>query len=120
MYNSLFPDIITVCCYSAGPTRRFRRVCEKLQTAMVNPSSINMLCMEMADYERTNPSLSSDDTLTTSTASPILGETLATASSSSREDMVGSTLLGSYDSTEDDCESEDGFNTNNLLGDPEK
>ena len=103
--------------HAIGPTRRFRRVCEKLQEAIVNPSSINPLTMDLVDNESINPSLSSDDTLTASTASPILGET--TASSSSREEIVGPSLLGQYEST-DDCESEDGLNTNNLLGDLEK
>lgn len=44
-----------------GPSRRFCRVCDKLQSAIVNPSAINPLNTDFVDYD--NPSLSSDDTL---------------------------------------------------------
>ena len=44
-----------------GPSRRFYRVCDKLQSAIINPSAINPLNTEFTDYD--NPSLSSDDTL---------------------------------------------------------
>lgn len=95
-----------------GPTRRFRRVCEKLQAATVNPSSINLLSAEMTDFNHSNPSLSSDDTLATSTASPPQD-----GSNGSQEHIADSPLLlGAYEST-DDCESEDGLNTQSLLGD---
>lgn len=44
-----------------GPSRRFYRVCDKLQSAIVNPSAINPLNTNFVDYD--NPSMSSDDTL---------------------------------------------------------
>ena len=98
-----------------GPTRRFRRVCEKLQAATVNPSSVNLMSVEMADFDHSNPSLSSDDTLAASTASPILGD----GSNGSQELIADSSLLmGGCEST-DDCESEDGLNAPSLLGDLE-
>lgn len=89
-----------------GPTRRFRRVCEKLQAAIVNPSAINPLTLEMTDFS-VNPSISSDDAITPVTTSPIL-------TSNEEEDPVitktngdrAVTLLANYDSS-DDC-SEDG------------
>ena len=90
-----------------GPTRRFRRVCEKLQAAIVNPSAINPLTLEMTDFS-VNPSISSDDAITPVTTSPIL-------TSNEEEDPVISSktngggavsLLTNYDSS-DDC-SEDG------------
>ena len=52
-----------------GPTRRFRRVCEKLQVAIVNPNCVNPLMTEFVDCD--NPSMSSDDTLAMHTASPL-------------------------------------------------
>lgn len=105
--------------YSLGPTRRFRRVCEKLQAATVNPSSVNLMSMEMADFDHSNPSLSSDDTLATSTASPVLGDTSTTVSNGSQEHIADSPLLiGGYPST-DDCESEDGLNARSILADVE-
>ncbi len=103
-----------------GPTRRYRRVCEKLQAAIVNPGSVNRMSIEMSgevdDDEEDgdgsgNPSLSSDDTLTTNTASPILGD----VSNSSHEEELGGSG-GLLEST-DDCESEDGLNSNVLGGD---
>ena len=52
-----------------GPSRRFYRVCDKLQSAIINPSASNPLNTEFSDYD--NPSLSSDDALTrTDTGSP--------------------------------------------------
>lgn len=84
-------------------------MCEKIQNAIVSPSSVNLLSVEMTDFEITNPSLSSDDTLTTS--SPILGEPSATASSSSREEVSATLLSLSCNDSTDDCESEDGLNS---------
>lgn len=55
-----------------GPSRRFYRVCDKLQSAIVNPSAINPLNTEFVDYD--NPSISSDDTLTRHTSSSPNGE----------------------------------------------
>lgn len=87
-------------------------MCEKLQAAAVNPGSMNA---DVIDYAHSNPSLSSDDTLATSTASPILDEN-NTASNSSREEVAESALLiGGYEST--DGESEDELNSTTLLGD---
>lgn len=70
----------------------------------------------MTDFDHSNPSLSSDDTLAASTASPILED----ATNGSQDNIADSTLLmGGYEST-DDCESEDGgLNANSLLGDLE-
>lgn len=97
-----------------GPTRKFRRVCEKLQATAINPGSINPLNADMVDFAHSNPSISSDDTLATSTASPILDDN-TTPSISSREEVTDSTLLvGGYEST--DGESEDGLNSTTLLG----
>lgn len=77
----------------------------------MNPSSVNKLSVEMADFDHSTPSLSSDDTLATSTASP-------DASNGSHEQISDSPLLlGGYTST-DDGESEDGtLNSHSLLGD---
>jgi hypothetical protein len=115
----LTPIFNNVCDFELiGPTRRFRRVCEKLQAATVNPNSINLMSMEMADFDHSNPSLSSDDTLATSTASPILGDP-STVSNGSQEHIADSSvLIGGYAST-DDYESEDGLNAHTLLGDIE-
>ena len=104
----------------AGPTRRFRRVCEKLQAAIVNPSSVNRMSMELVDFGdngHSNPSLSSDDTLATSTASPVLEDpSTGTAVNGSQEEISKSRILaGGYESTEDECESEDGLHTEMLL-----
>lgn len=72
------------------------------------------MSVENVDFGNSNPSLSSDDTLATSTASPILGD----ASNSSREEIGDSTLLADGCVSTDDCESEDGgLNTRTLLGD---
>lgn len=99
----------------SGPTRRFRRVCEKLQAAALNPCSVNPLSPDIVDFGHSNPSLSSDDTLAASTASPILDEKTAIISNSSREEITESALLvGGYEST--DGESEDGLNSTTLLG----
>ena len=102
------------CNITIGPTRRFRRVCEKLQTATVNPSSINLLSAEMTDFDQSNPSLSSDDTLAASTASPLQDESNG---SQDQENVLDSPLLGGGYVSTDDCESEDGLNTHSLLGD---
>lgn len=99
-----------------GPTRRFRRVCEKLQAATVNPSSVNLMSVEMADFDHSNPSLSSDDTLATSTASPVLEDTSTTVSNGSQEQIADSPLLLEGYTSTDDCESEDGLNSHSLLG----
>ena len=102
-------------CLCAGPTRRFRRVCEKLQAATVNPSSVNRMSMELVDFGdngHSNPSISSDDTLAT-TASPVLED--AATTNGSREEVSKSILVGGYESTEDECESEDGLQTGMLL-----
>ena len=97
-------------------------MCDKLQAAIVNPSSVNPLSVsiDMDIDSGINPSLSSDDTLTT--ASPILGDpsttTVAVAatvvSTSSREELERCSLLGGYST--DDCESEDGLGSNHILG----
>ena len=109
----------------SGPTRRFRRVCDKLQAAIVNPSSVNAssvnpLLLDTDTDSGINPSLSSDDTLT-NTASPVLGDatpaavtaTSATVSTSSREELGSCSLLGGYST--DECESEDGLGNNHIL-----
>lgn len=75
----------------SGPTRRFRRVCEKLQAAIVSPAAVNPLSLlEECD----NPSLSSDDTLalhsTSSGPSPLLTE---------GSEVNGRTLLDSEEET---------------------
>ena len=88
--------MLTVC---AGPTRRFRRVCEKLQAAIVNPSTINPLVHEMVDFGL-NPSLSSDDTLATNDGEdPVVNEQNGERSRGGAKE-----LLESYDSTEDESE----------------
>lgn len=88
-------------------------MCEKLQAAIVNPSSVNLLSVEMADYS--NPSLSSDDTLATSAASPVLEDA---STNGSQEHIADSPLLlGGYPSTDEGGESEDGLNSHSLLGD---
>lgn len=75
---------------------------------------MNPLNADMVDFAHSNPSLSSDDTLATSTASPILDEN-ATASNGSQEEVTDSALLvGGYESS--DGESEDGLNSTTLLG----
>jgi len=103
-------------------------VCDKLQAAIVNPgsvkpSSVNPLLLDAETDSGINPSLSSDDTLT-NMASPVLGDaspaavtaTSTTVSTSSKEELGSSSLLGGYST--DDCESEDGLSHNhNMLGD---
>lgn len=71
----------------------------------------------MTDFDHSNPSLSSDDTLAISTVSPELDNT-TTASNDSQDQITDSPILqmGGYAST-DDCESEDGLNAHSLLGD---
>lgn len=95
-------------------------MCEKLQAAVINPCSVNpIVCTDLADFGHSNPSLSSDDTLATSTVSPVLGD-YTTASNSSKEDIPDSTLLvGDIEST--DAESEDGLNfSTSLLGEGDR
>lgn len=83
----------------------------------MNPSSVNLMSAEMTDFDHSNPSLSSDDTLATSAASPILEDTSNTVSNGSQEHLADSShLIGGYAST-DDCESEDGLTGHSLLGD---
>lgn len=93
------------CSQTAGPTRRFRRVCEKVQAAMVNPGTVNPLSVEFLDYD--NPSLSSDDTLAMHGcgASPLPSEEEGGEKGPSTATNGSPSLL--YDST-DECESEDG------------
>jgi hypothetical protein len=57
-----------------GPARRFYRVCDKLQSAIVNPSASNPLNTEFVDYD--NPSMSSDDALAHHTSGSPNGEGL--------------------------------------------
>ena len=62
--------------------------------------------MDFGDNGHSNPSISSDDTLATSTASPVLED--ASTVNGSREEISGSRILGGgYESTEDEFESED-------------
>ena len=82
-------------CISPGPTCHFRRVCEKLQAGIVNPSTVNPLVNEMADFGL-NPSLSSDDTLANDSEEPTLVER--------NGERPARDLLESYDSTEDEGE----------------
>lgn len=86
----------------------------------MNPSSVNRMSMELVDFGNnghSNPSLSSDDTLATSTASPVLEDaSTTTAANGSQEEISKSRILaGGYESTEDECESEDGLHTGMLL-----
>ncbi len=76
--------------------------------------------MEMVDFGdnngHSNPSISSDDTLATSTASPVLDDASVNATNGSQEEILKSRILqGGYESTEDECESEDGLHTGMLL-----
>ena len=61
-------------CPYIGPARRFYRVCDKLQSAIVNPSASNPLNTEFVDYD--NPSMSSDDALAHHTSGSPNGEGL--------------------------------------------
>ena len=70
-------------------------MCEKLQAGIVNPSTVNPLVNEMADFGL-NPSLSSDDTLANDNEDPALAD--RNGERPARE------LLESYDSTEDESE----------------
>ena len=85
-------------------------MCDKLQVAIVNPSTVNPLTLELTDFG-VNPSLSSDDTLTAEGAALILGENEedpVLRSQPKKGEDVTSSLLANYDST-DECESEDGM-----------
>ena len=84
---------VTLC---TGPTRRFRRVCEKLQVAIVNPSYVNPLTADFLDYG----CVSSDDTLVAHTSTPVPGE-----GPPPQADTNGTTTLLLGDST-DECESD--------------
>ena len=75
-----------------------------------------MELVDFGDNGHSNPSLSSDDTLATSTASPVLDDTSTNAANGSEEEISKSRILvGGYESTEDECESEDGLHTDILL-----
>jgi BR serine/threonine kinase len=78
---------------TGGPSRRFYRVCDKLQSAIVNPSAINPLNTEFVDYD--NPSLSSDDTLAQHTSGSPNGER------SESSEVVTPETNGAGDLTED-------------------
>ena len=96
---SLLYNVIShwLCCvFAPGPTRRFRRVCEKLQERIVNPSTVNPLVNEMADFGL-NPSLSSDDTLANESEEPTMVD--------HNGERPARDLLESYDSTEDESEA---------------
>ena len=102
-HNVQYEFVSLSCCVvlCSGPTRRFRRVCEKLQAAAVNPSTVNPLVNEMADFGL-NPSLSSDDTLAANDTEE------ASLSERSNGERPAKALLESYDSTEEECENETG------------
>ncbi len=85
--------------YHVGPTRRFRRVCEKLQAAIVNPSAVNPMCLESTQ------SISSDEALAPSPPI-ILNSTDDTDESPIARRNGGPLLLTSFDST--DIDSDDG------------
>ena len=68
-------------------------MCDKLQSAIVNPSAINPLNTEFVDYD--NPSLSSDDTLAQHTSSSPNGE------QSESSEVVTPETNGAGDLTED-------------------
>lgn len=89
-----------------GPTRRFQRVCDKLQLAMLNPGGGGMvnplLGGNFPDYD--NPSMSSDDTLAMQAASPVPLEEEEEEEKESDVPCNGPALL--CEST-DECDSED-------------
>lgn len=91
---------------TAGPTRRFQRVCDKLQLAMLNPGGGGMvnplLGGNFPDYD--NPSMSSDDTLAMQAASPVPLEEEEEEEKESDVPCNGPALL--CEST-DECDSED-------------
>lgn len=92
-------EVFICFLFTLGPTRRFRRVCEKLEAAIVNPSTVNPLVHEMADFG-INPSLSSDDTLAANEGEePAISE-----QNGERSHGAPRELLESYDSTEDESE----------------
>lgn len=102
---AVIDECVHAYLHHAGPTRRFRRVCEKLQAAIVNPNAINPNAINPMCLETTQ-SISSDEALAPSP--PILLNSTDDTDESpiNRHNGRPPPLLTSFDST--DIDSDDG------------